>query len=212
MSQREVPTLRADAERNRRRILEVADEVFATRGLDASIDDIAAASGVGIGTIYRRFHSKQGLVTALFQDRVDVFLPIAERIASGEDGWESLCELMRFFVESQAGSKAMQELFYESTDAAASMLRLRVEPLLRGVIERAKAEGALRDDFAPTDVPILTHAASTLGHSLRSHGPDLARRHLELLLKGIAATPDPHPIPPPLADDDFALWLGSVAR
>ena len=62
--------LRSDAERNRQRILAAAAEVFAERGLDVSLDDIAAAAGVGVGTVYRRFPDKDALIDALFEEKI----------------------------------------------------------------------------------------------------------------------------------------------
>src|SRR4051812_44395472 len=62
--------LRADAERNRRRILAAASDVFAERGLDASLDEVAAAAGVGIGTVYRRFPDKEALIDELFESKL----------------------------------------------------------------------------------------------------------------------------------------------
>src|ERR687893_559304 len=73
--------LRADAERNRQRILAAASTVFAERGLDVSLDDIAGAAGVGVGTVYRRFPDKDALIDALFEDKIaDV-----ERVAMARD-------------------------------------------------------------------------------------------------------------------------------
>ena len=69
--------LRADAERNRRRILAAAAEVFADRGLDVSLDDIAAAAGVGVGTVYRRFPNKDSLIDALFEEKMGRVIALA---------------------------------------------------------------------------------------------------------------------------------------
>src|ERR1700704_146236 len=76
--------LRRDAERNRLRILQAAREVFADRGLDASLDQIAAHAGVGIGTVYRRFPDKDALIDALFEERID------EVTAAGHFGADTL--------------------------------------------------------------------------------------------------------------------------
>src|SRR3954471_19846352 len=82
--------LRADAERNRRRILAAAREVFARRGLDAGLDEIARHAGVGTGTVYRRFPDKNKLVEALFEERLDQVLACAQRAAEHPDPWEGL--------------------------------------------------------------------------------------------------------------------------
>ncbi len=73
--------LRRDAERNRQRILEAASEVFTERGLDVSLDEVARHAGVGVGTVYRRFRSKEDLVEALFVDRIEEVAALAEQAA-----------------------------------------------------------------------------------------------------------------------------------
>jgi AcrR family transcriptional regulator len=203
--------LRADATRNRLSILEAADTVFATQGLGASMDDVAAAVGLGVGTIYRRFGSKAALIDALFDQRLEQFEELIRDGARRSTAWEGLCEVMRSFVSIQARNRAVQQLFFTSADDAARLLRERVEPLLTDLVERAKAEGALRADFAATDVPILANSISRLAHAASPHGPELARRHLELLLKGLAATPDLVTVPPPLSDDDYGDWIRASA-
>ena len=203
--------LRADATRNRVSILKAAEVVFATQGLGASMDDVAEAVGLGVGTIYRRFGSKAALVDALFDQRLEQFEELIREGARRPSAWEGLCEVMRSFVLIQARNRAVQQLYFTSADDAARLLRERVEPLLTDLVERAKAEGALRPDFAATDVPILANSISRLAHAASPHGPELARRNLELLLKGLAATPDLAPVPPPLSDDDFADWIRASA-
>lgn len=202
-----IKPLRSDAQRNRTRILDAADGVFAVRGLDASIDDIAAAVGVGVGTIYRHFGSKAGLVISLFEHRLGTFIEIVTERSAQPTAWEGLCEVMRFFVDSQSQNRAITEMLYEGADTTARHLRERVEPVLTDLVNRAKAEGALRADFAATDVPILTHSVSTVARLQPGRGQELARRHLELLLKGLGPTADPGEVPPALPDDEFADWL-----
>lgn len=203
--------LRADAKRNHESILEAAEEVFAVQGLNASMDDIAAAVGLGVGTIYRRFGSKAELVDALFDQRLERFVELIMDGASRPTAWEGLCEVMRSFVAIQGGNRAVQQLYFTSSDDAALRLRARIEPLLTDLIERAKAEGSLRADFAATDVAILANSISRVAHATSPHGPELARRQLEFVLKGIAATADPEPVPAALSDDDFSEWIRASA-
>ncbi|PWB96163.1 TetR family transcriptional regulator [Salinibacterium hongtaonis] len=199
--------LRSDALRNRLRILESAEEVFADRGLDASVDDIALAVGVGVGTIYRHFGSKAGLINSIFEHRIGTIIEIVTERSSRPTAWEGLCEVMRFFVDAQSQNRAVSEMIYERADTTGRHLRERVEPLLADLVEKAKAEGSLREDFTATDVPVLTHSVSDVARLQPGRGRDLARRHLELLLKGLGPTPDPHLVPSPLPDDEFVDWL-----
>lgn len=202
--------LRTDAARNHARILAVAEDVFARKGLAATMDDVAAAAGVGVGTVYRRFGSKDGLIAALFGNRLDEFSGVVAEAVGRPSAWDGLSWLLREYVETQARSRALKELFSSVPESATEILRERVVPALADLVARAKAEGAVRDDFAATDIPVLTHTISGIAHDLPGQGLDLARRHLELLLKGIAATPDPVPVPPPLPDAEFASWLRST--
>ncbi|WP_159500044.1 TetR/AcrR family transcriptional regulator [Microbacterium sp. 18062] len=199
--------LRTDAARNRARILEAAEAVFARDGLAASMGDIAQAAGLGVGTLYRRFESKSALVEAIFRHRIDDLAAVIDRCRAQPSAWDGLTMLMRLYVGALARDRAVMELATEVTEPALRVLRERIVPALADLVERAQSEGALREDFTAADVPVLTHAIGAIAHSMPSGGPRLAQRHLELLLKGIAATPDPVPIPPPLADEDFGVWL-----
>src|SRR3954453_17931999 len=87
--------LRADAERNRERILDAAREAFAEDGLDVGLHEIARRAGVGGGTVYRRFPDKQELIEALFEDRIAEVLGIAEEALAEEDGWTGLEHFLR---------------------------------------------------------------------------------------------------------------------
>ena len=86
-----------------------------------------------------------------------------------------------------------------------------MEPPLTQLIERAKAEGTLRSGFRATDVPLLILMLSRLAHTDRAHGLAIARRYLELLLKGLAPGPDPAPVTPPVDDDTLGTWLAALA-
>src|ERR687889_852635 len=94
--------LRADAERNRARILAAASEVFAERGLDVSLDDIAAHAGVGVGTVYRRFPDKDALIDALFEDKIADVERVAREALEIEDPWEGFETFMRAVCRLQA--------------------------------------------------------------------------------------------------------------
>src|SRR6202046_32000 len=94
--------LRRDAERNRQRILAAAAQVFTERGLDATLDEVARAAGVGIGTIYRRFPDKESLVSELFRDRVDAFVTVAEEACAVRDPWQGLVGYLEYIAGALA--------------------------------------------------------------------------------------------------------------
>ena len=97
-----VRPLRRDAERNRQRILKAASEVFNERGLEVSLDEIARYAGVGVGTVYRRFRTKEELVEALFVDRIDSIAAIAEKALEASDPWSGLVSFMEQMAEMLA--------------------------------------------------------------------------------------------------------------
>src|SRR5829696_9880810 len=103
MASTEPRALRADAERNRRRILDAARSVFAEHGLGVGVDAVARAAGVGVGTIYRRFPTKQDLLAAVVEDGI---LRLADAIdeiaATTDDPWEAFAGAVRAFAEGIA--------------------------------------------------------------------------------------------------------------
>src|SRR6188768_1459630 len=101
--------LRSDAERNRQRILQAAEEVFAARGLDASMDDIARAAGVGVGTVYRRFPDRDALIDALFETKLHEIEAIALAALRITDPWEAFATFMRGVCAMHARDRGLKE-------------------------------------------------------------------------------------------------------
>src|SRR3954470_8632559 len=100
--------LRRDAERNRRRILRAAGEVFAERGLGVTMDDIAERADVGVGTVYRRFPEKELLVEALFEDRVEELVSLAQQALAEADPWEALVGFLERGQALQASNRGLK--------------------------------------------------------------------------------------------------------
>src|SRR5438270_2551864 len=91
--------LRKDAERNRRRILDAAAELFTERGLGVTLNDIAHHADVGVGTVYRRFPNKELLIDALFEDRLAEFAKLAEDALTDSDPWHGLVGFLECALE-----------------------------------------------------------------------------------------------------------------
>lgn len=190
--------------------MSAAEQVFAARGLDASLEEVATAAGVGVGTVYRRFPSKAALMEAIFERRVDASVELLAECARRPSGWDGFREYLRRTVQVQTDDRGLHEFLAASGHIA--QLRARVEPPLTELIERAKSEGALRADFRATDVPALTLMLIRLAHTDREVGPRLARRYLELILKGLGPTTDPETIEPPVDDDTLGDWFAALRR
>jgi AcrR family transcriptional regulator len=192
--------LRRDAERNRRRILDAAATVFAERGLDVSLDDIARHAEVGVGTIYRRFPNKDLLIDALFEDHVDGIVAVAEAALEIEDGWDGLEHFLRVALERQAENRGLKELLFGArmsgdSDHATSG-RERIAPLVEQIVARAHAGGRLRDDVAVNDMPLIQMMVGAVVDYTRHADPDVWRRFYVLVLDGLRA-PDGHRTPMP---------------
>ena len=110
-----VRPLRRDAERNRQRILKAASEVFTERGLDVSLDEVARHAGVGVGTVYRRFRTKEDLVEALFVDRIEEVAALAEKATHASDPWSGLTGFMQEAATMLAGDLGLRQMMMFAT-------------------------------------------------------------------------------------------------
>jgi len=209
--------LRADAERNRRRVLDAAAEVFAARGLGVTMDDIAHHAGVGVGTAYRRFPDKEPLIDALFEERIDALAELAEEGLRHEDPWAGFVFFMEQAIERQARDRGLKELLFGTGHGRdrVSHARDRLAPVVTALIERAREAGCLRPDVDGPDVPVLHLMVGTVLDYSRDVEPELWRRYLALLLDALRARrDDPAPLPVPPLDIEqtevaMGAWKGS---
>jgi len=147
---------RADAVRNRERVLEAAKIVFSAGGPDASLEAVARHAGVGIGTLYRHFPTREGLYEAVYRREVQQLTDLAEQLKeSGVPPVEALRRWMRSNVEFVATKKGMAAALalaaYGSTDLAAFTFE-RLTNAVGGLIDRAVAAGQIRADIGPEDL------------------------------------------------------------
>ncbi|HET6707421.1 TetR/AcrR family transcriptional regulator [Amycolatopsis sp.] len=198
--------LRRDAELNRRRILASAREVFGRRGLEATLDDIAHHAGLGVGTVYRRFPSKEHLVEAMFAERMEEIGTLAEEALKADDAWQAFVDFTWKSIELHSGDRGLREIMLSNKfghDHVAEG-KARLVPLVTRLVERAQEEGGLRADFAPTDIPMLHMMIGSVIEFTATVEPDLWRRSLAMLLDGLRAQPGgPSKLPhPPLGFDE----------
>ena len=201
-----VRPLRRDAERNRQRILEAAWEAFNERGLDISLDEIARYAGVGVGTVYRRFGTKEELIQALFMARVDAVAAIAEEAFEVPDPWSGLVFFMEQMAEMMAGDLGLRQMLMFATygQDLVAVARQRNAPLVRRLVERAQAAGQLRADLRPTDVPFIVFMLTEATQLTQAASADIWRRYLTLILDGMRperADVTPLPVPALLPEE-----------
>ncbi|EHN09394.1 transcriptional regulator TetR family [Patulibacter medicamentivorans] len=206
--------LRADAERNRRRILQAAREVFTEQGLGVTMDDIAKHAGVGVGTVYRRFPEKGELIDALFEERVSEIVALAEEGLTIEDPWEGFVHFLRGQLELQAADRGLKELLISHGHGSnrVTAARSRIAPIAIQLFTRAQQAGVIRADVAPTDVPMIGMTLGSLVDYTRESHPDAWRRLLAIVLDGLRVQPEvgtPLPAEPltfEQLDQSMACW------
>jgi AcrR family transcriptional regulator len=178
--------LRADARRNRERILEAARVVFARQGSEAQIDDIARAAGVGVGTVYRHFPHKDALLGELVAQKFRCLADNAERALDVEDPWEALAGLLRTNTALCAGDVGVQQALSRGPAAwafaATEIDRLR--DVTSKLIAHGQKAGVIRPDLVVDDIPMLMCGLSS---TMAVPGYDW-RRHLEIVLCGLRAS------------------------
>jgi AcrR family transcriptional regulator len=192
--------LRRDAARNRERILEAAGEVFAARGLEVTLDDIARHAGVGVGTVYRRFRDKEQLIDALFDDRMDAVLTVAEQALAADDPWLGLEGFFVSIFELQAADRGLRELAFAGKHGRERVTRAkaRIEPVIAEVVARGQASGQLRDDIRADDIPLIQKMLAEIIEIAGDVSPGLWRRYLTIVLDGLRTQRDgPTPLPVP---------------
>jgi AcrR family transcriptional regulator len=206
--------LRADAERNRRKLLDAAGELFARRGLAVGLDEIARHAGVGVGTAYRRFPDKEQLIEALFDDRIEQIASLAERCARRDDAYAGLVEFIEGNVQLQSTDRGLKELILGSPHAIARVqgARSRIEPAVASLVERAQAAGQIRADVGHTDVALVQFMLTAISDITREVDPDVWRRGLRLVLDGLR-TPQPGEMPgSPVSRDSLDAVIRGLSR
>jgi len=180
--------LRADARRNRERILVAARYACAEHGASVQIDDVARSAGVGVGTVYRHFPTKDALIEALVAEKFRITSENMRAALEIEDPWESFAEALRRNAEVMAADAGLRDALIRLAPSTlhTSEARQETDELGSRLIARAQAAGVLRDDITVDDIGALMG-----GLCLSMAHPDLDwRRHLDLLLDGLRARSD----------------------
>lgn len=211
-----VRPLRRDAERNRQRVLKAASEIFTERGLDVSLDEVARHAGVGVGTVYRRFPTKEDLVEALFVERIEAVAALAEDAAQAPDPWSGLARFMEEAAEMLVGDSGLRQLLKFATYGGDRVwyARQRNAPVVTKLVERVQAAGQLRSDLRPTDIPFILFMLADAAQFTRGVSPEIWRRYLTLVLDSLRPEREgvtPLPVPA-LRPDEMELAMRQRAR
>lgn len=190
--------LRADAARNRALLLAAAADEFAEHGLEASVADIARRAGIGKGTAFRHFPTKDDLIAAIVLDRVEDLRTTGERLLAAADPGAALLEFL-----TAAGRQRQQrdlsflmaagELKPEVRQAQAGLFQV-----IEDLVARAREHGAVREDVTGTDVFLLMCAPNYVTGYVSDAAPDLWKRYLAIIFDGLRpegahALPEPAP-------------------
>jgi AcrR family transcriptional regulator len=178
---------RADAERNRQRLLEAAKASFAKSGAATSLEEVARTAGVGIGTLYRHFPTRDALVEHVYRDAQERLFADAERLTKAHPPVEALRQWLLLFVDYIATKKLMADLLAAMNGGAAlhASTKSRLEAAIGDLVDRAKANGDIRAEVVPID---LLFAIGGLAYvSPASDWETRARKMIDILIAGIKA-------------------------
>ncbi|MDF2706888.1 MAG: transcriptional regulator, TetR family [Nonomuraea muscovyensis] len=185
--------MRKDAVHNRERLLRAARQLFADRGLDVPLEEIARSAGVSIGTLYNRFPTRGALVEAVFEDRRATVAELAEQALAMDDAGDGFVAFLTGVCELQAA-----DLGYNDVAArGAAMDGDRGYDLMREILARAQRSGDLRGDITLADMAFVVWGVAATVRATHKVAPGAWRRHLALALDGLrAVAARPLPAPP----------------
>jgi AcrR family transcriptional regulator len=196
---------RSDSRRNHELLVAAAREVFAERGVDASLEEIARRAGLGIGTLYRHFSSREALVEAIFEGRIGELVALGEAAEAEPDAWQAVVLVLEGTLELQAGDRVLKDVLMRYPPGEGRLASAREE--LRGVfertLERAREQGTLRADFALSDLALALWSFGPLIDATAEVAPNAWRRHLHWLLDGLRARSATPQSEAPLSDEQL---------
>jgi AcrR family transcriptional regulator len=205
---------RSHARRNHESLVVAAREVFAERGVEASLEEIARRAGVGVGTLYRHFATRDALVEAVFERRIGEFVAVADAAAEEPDAWRAFVGLLEGVLALQAGDRMLKDVFLRFPPGTGPVQQARSEMRRRfeRVLERAREQGGLRTDFAFPDLALLFWSFGPITDATAEAAPRAWRRHLHWLLAGLRAETATPPPEPPLTTEQFERSVEALRR
>jgi AcrR family transcriptional regulator len=185
--------LRADAARNRARVIAAAGAEFAERGPEAQMEDVARRAGVGVGTVYRHFETKDALIDALLDARFRQLRNAVAAVCAQEDPWAGILAALTVTAETASEDRCFSSMFRERKRAFVDTAPVMAElgRLWGGLFARAQAVGAMRDDVGVEDLPMLMSGLASAVDMART--PADWRRYLVVLADGLRPPRESHP-------------------
>lgn len=180
-------------------MLDAAAALFAERGLEVGVAEIAQRAGVGNATVFRRFPSKQDLIVAVVDARIHEMREQLEAALAQDDPWRGVVMAMEALARTQARDRGLFEAIGGSVSGDEHLHARHAELMLQleAVADRAKAAGVLREDVVATDLPLLAAGAAGSCQVAGNDTPDLWRRYVGIMLDGLrAAAATPLPVAP----------------
>jgi AcrR family transcriptional regulator len=189
--------LRADAARNRERILEAAREAFSAQGLQVPIEEVARRAGVGVGTLYRRFPTREELIACAFEAKMQDYADATEQALAEPDAWGGFRWYVDRLCQMQADDHGFTDVLTMTFPMSPQFqeVRERVYQRFLELVQRAKETGRLRDDFVPEDLPLILMANAGVLAATGDAAPGAWRRLVALLIQAVEA-PGAGPLPP----------------
>jgi AcrR family transcriptional regulator len=175
--------MRSDAQKNRERLLVAAGQVFEEKGLEASVADVARVAGVGMGTLYRRFASKEALIEALVSEVLEATIAMAQEAATRPDG----TGLEHFLLASSAYHAEHLGCLPKLWNTDHHLVQTARE-LIADLLADAQAHGRVRADLTSTDLSLVMWSIRGVLETTRANAPDAWKRHLDLLVAGMRPT------------------------
>ena len=205
---------RRDAQRNHELLVEAARELFMEQGVEAPLEEVARRAGLGIGTLYRHFATRDALVEAIVERRMGELLAIADGAISEPDGWRGLVRLLEGTLGLQAGDRMLKDVLMRYSPDAARLesVRAEVRGLFEQILARARDEGTLRRDFALPDLALLFWSFAPVIDATAGVAPNAWRRHLCLLLDGLRAGAAGAQTEPVLTDEELRASMQALSE
>ena len=205
--------LRADARRNHQAVLESAEALFAVRGSKVRLEDVARHAGVGVGTVYRHFPTKEALVDAVLVGMHQSLLDDVDRALADSDPGAAFAAFLVDIANLHARHRVLAEQMSNheiELSPASSLMRAQFQVRVAELVARVQAHGDVRSDVSPSDIVVLL-----IGITAAISGdlePTLRQRYLTIILDGLR-TRDPTPLPgQPLQLTDLELLKKTARR